>query len=150
VEVYPIDGCPSIPRQRTELPLTYEAVLPVINEGMIHSIVAILSGLPIVNIDKDKGMFSGWMDRQRRQYSQNADILDSVVAIQRTQYPYSGDKHPPPYYSKEGGISRAFIVVQNPLRVISHRFTKSGEADWRKWSEVWFDREVVMVQRFLW
>lgn len=142
------ERCPSIQRQQeqTELPLTYEAIIPGIDERLITSIVMVLSALPIINIDND---YSGaltilWGDEFRRWGH------DGRPTIQRTQYPYNGEKDAPPYYSKDGGVSRAFIVIQNPLRVFSHRFITSNDTDWIRWSEVQFDREVDMFQRFLW
>jgi hypothetical protein len=134
------------PQRLVENGLTYAAIVPGVNDDLVYSVVHALSGLQIVNIDPsiNSGIFSSFL-RQ----TQNAPPADETI-IRHTTYPYMDVRPPPLYYSKDGRVSRAFILLQNPLRVISDRFQSLGGRDWKKWSELNLDREIASFHRFLW
>jgi hypothetical protein len=138
------NGCRQPQQLRTDIPLTYAAIIPIIDANFIYLLVHAVSGLQIVNIDPSS---SGALLRlfQTQSYA-NPD--ESI--IRHTAYPYTHGNQAPSYYTKDGRVSRAFIVVQNPLHVISQRFLVTGRNDWDRWIEVHLDQEIALYHRFFW
>lgn len=134
---------PRLQLQPVDFGLTYAATMPgKIDYGLlIHSIV---NSVSVVNIDiQNNGIFGRFFMRQ------SSTTPDNEPAIRHTSYPYLDNKQSPPsYYSQDGRVSRAFVLVRNPLRVISDSFTLDA-SDWSKWSKIHFDVELMKFARFI-
>ncbi|KAL3802332.1 hypothetical protein HJC23_007157 [Cyclotella cryptica] len=119
------EGCIFLRRQQqTDYPLTYAATIPGIDSNPISTLVRDLTGLQVIEID-NKGLVNGIIDWLIRRKSSSGEEYKEATIL-HTQYPHDNQKQaaPPSYYSKDGESSRAFIVLQNPLRGIPARFRK--------------------------
>lgn len=141
------EGCPPLQHQSSkEYHLTVAALLHGVEMHVVSALVQIMTGLQMINADShhSTGIFGSFFRQQNPE--------EDEPAVRHTQYPYVNDRQrEPPYYGKDGGKSRVFIVMQNPLRSIPLQFESEGiMRDWVGWSEEHLDKEIVRFQRFIW